>query len=112
MNSLVLGSGYDTLTELEMITGDHGNKKIQPFKEISEKELELFAMLLKDPENKDNIDNNSVKLGEEYNFSEIFGIEYMDEKFEGFDDETKNILYKETVKNKQQIIDGFVLLNS
>ena len=109
MNSLVLASGYDTLTEEEMITGEHNNKKIQPFKEMDEKELKLLAMLLKDPENKDNVDNNCVNLDTEYNYAEIFGMEFINEKFEGFDDITKDILYKESVENKQQIINGFVL---
>ena len=109
MNSIILASGYDTLTEEEMITGEHNGKRIQPFKEMDEKELELFAMMLKDPQNKDNIDNNCVKLGEEYNFAEIFGMEYINEKFEGFDDITKDLLYKESKENKQQVIDGFVL---
>lgn len=97
---------YDTLTVEEMLSGDYGSKNVPDFKEVDDSFLENFASIMIDPTGSD--DSGAVMFDSEFDFSELFGIEYLNDKFPGFPPEVIQILADENKENKEELLAGFV----
>ena len=95
--NFVSGNVYDVLTVDELISGDHGDKRIPDWKELDDDSLTKLSTLFLNPSEYDD-DTAFDFTNSEYNYQEVFDEEYIRDKFPGFDDLTYDILLKEGQK--------------
>ncbi len=92
--SFVTANVFDVLTLDELVSGDHGDKRIQDWVEMDDVELSKLSTLFLNPAEYD--DETAFNFtNSEFNFLEVFDEEYLKEKFPGFDDLTYEVLKAE-----------------
>lgn len=100
-NNYICSSAYDTLTLDEVISGNYNNKKIPQWIDMDDETVLKFAALW----NSDNSFNESDdELKSSLDFTSVFGREYLEEFFPGFEPHVYEILMKEDSKiNPQEL---------
>jgi hypothetical protein len=106
MNSILKGNSYDTLTLSELISKDFGNKNIAEWREVDDAFLEKFASIMVDPVGHEQA---AIEIDDELNFNEVFGYDYLAEKFPGLDPSILDIIVEDAKENKEELLAGFVL---
>ena len=92
--SFVSGNIYDVLTLDELVSGNHGEKRIENWVELDDVELNKLSTLFLNPSEYD--DKTAFNFtNSEFNYKEVFDEEYLREKFPGFDDLTYGVLKAE-----------------
>ena len=103
--NFISGNVYDVLTVDELISGDHGDKRIPDWKELDDDSLNKLSTLFLNPAEYDD-DTAFDFTNSEYNYQEVFDEEYLRDKFPGFDDNTYSILKAES--DKLNVQDMFI----
>ena len=105
MNNTIRGSAYDSITEEEFLTKDFGTKRVPDWKEVDDKFLEQFATIMIDPLSSDA---EALTIDDDLDFNDIFGVEYMMDKFPGMDPAILDIIVEDAKENRDELLAGFV----
>ena len=104
-NSIIRGSAYDSVTEDEFLKRDFGTKKVPEWKEVDDKFLEQFASIMIDPLSSEA---QALTIDDDLDFNDVFGVEYMMDKFPGMDPDILNIIVEDARENRDELLAGFV----
>ena len=104
-NSIIRGSAYDSVTEDEFLKRDFGTKKVPEWKEVDDKFLEQFATIMIDPLSSEA---QALAIDDDLDFNDVFGVEYMGDKFPGMDPAILDIIVEDARENKEELLAGFV----
>ena len=104
-NSIIRGSAYDSVTEEEFLKKDFGTKKVPEWREVDDEFLEKFASIMMDPLSSEA---QALAIDDDLDFNDVFGVEYMMDKFPGMDPAIINIIAEDARDNKEELLAGFV----
>ena len=93
MANMIKKSAYDTVTLDEIKNDDFKGKRVQAWVEMDKECIDKFASVFIGSNDEDD---DAVKLGGEYDFDEIFGADYYEDKLPGFEPYVYDILAAES----------------
>ena len=100
----IKASAYDSLTVDEVVSSDYGNKRIPDWVDMTVEDLEDFAKKWINPV--ENMDDDVIGVNDEFDYSQVIDIDYVVEKFPGFDDYVYPIILSE-LGSQNDVINGF-----
>ena len=103
MNS-ISASGFDALTVDEVISSDYRDKHIPEWVDMTDEDLGDFAKKWISPI--DAMDDDVIGVNDEFDYSQVIDINYVVEKFPGFDDFVYPIILSE-LGSQNDVVDGF-----